>query len=103
VRDKILKQPKGDSAFVELLLLAKDAGLDALDMACELTLERGTVTAAIVLNELRRLVSPGKPIALTNLPDGITLQHEPAANCGRYDHLRGNTYVNNNATLTTIH
>jgi len=28
VRDRILGQPKGDRAFVELLLLAREAGLD---------------------------------------------------------------------------
>jgi hypothetical protein len=27
VRDRILKHPKGDRAFVELLLLAREAGL----------------------------------------------------------------------------
>jgi transposase len=99
VRDRILKQPKGDSAFVELLLLARDAGLDALDMACELALTSGTITAPIVLNELRRLIAPSKPITLSNLPDGIALRQEPAANCDRYDHLRDNTYVNN----TSVH
>lgn len=93
VRDRILKQPKGDGAFVELLMLAGEAGLDALEVACELALESGIVSAAIVLNELRRLVAPGTPSALVNLPDGIVLHQEPLANCQRYDSLRGETYV----------
>jgi len=93
VRDRILKQPKGDSAFVELLLLAGETGLDALEVACELTLESGIISAAIVLNELRRLIAPSTPSALINLPDGIALQQEPLANCQRYDNLRGETYV----------
>lgn len=93
VRDRILKQPKGDSAFVELLLLAGEAGLEALEVACELALESGIVSAAIVLNELRRLIAPSTPSALLHLPDGIILHQEPLANCQRYDSLRGETYV----------
>jgi transposase len=93
VRDRILKQPKGDSAFVELLILAGEAGLDALDVACELALESDIVSAAVILNELRRLVSPSAPASLIHLPDGIRLNQEPLANCQRYDSLRGEYYV----------
>jgi hypothetical protein len=89
VRDKILKQPKGDRAFVELLMLAGEAGLDALTMACELTLEAGVVSAPIVMNELRRLIAPHLPLAVIHVPDGIALTLEPIANCHRYDYLLG--------------
>jgi hypothetical protein len=33
VRDHILKQPKGDRAFVELLLMAREVGLEPLQVA----------------------------------------------------------------------
>jgi transposase len=89
VRDRILKQPKGDRAFVELLMLAGEAGLDALTVACELVLEHGVVSAAVVMNELRRLIAPHLPAAMNNIPDGIALTLEPLANCQRYDHLLG--------------
>ena len=89
VRDRLLTQPKGDSAFVELLLLAGEAGLEALEMACALALETGIIRAAVVLNELRRLIAPSIPSALIDLPDGILLCHEPIADCQRYDSLRG--------------
>jgi len=89
VRDRILKHPKGDRAFVELLMLAGEAGLDALTMACELTLEQGVVSAPIVMNELRRLVAPHLPVITINVPDGIALTLEPLANCQRYDYLLG--------------
>jgi transposase len=92
VRDCILKQPKGDRAFVELLLMARDAGLEALQVACELVLEGNVVTAAVVMNELRRLIAPSQPIMLT-LPDMLKLQIEPLADCGRYDHLREVSHV----------
>ncbi len=89
VRDRILKQPKGDRAFVELLMLAGEAGLDALTVACELTLESGVVNATVVMNELRRLISPHLPVTSINIPDGIALTMEPIANCHRYDYLLG--------------
>jgi len=89
VRDRILKQPKGDRAFVELLMMAGEAGLDALTVACELALESGVVNASVVMNELRRLVAPNLPDAANNVPDGIALTMEPLANCQRYDHLLG--------------
>ena len=93
VRDRILKQPKGDRAFVELLILAGEAGLDALTVACELTLECGVVSAPVVMNELRRLIAPHLPAATINVPDGIALTIEPIANCNRYDHLLGSANV----------
>ena len=89
VRDRILKQPKGDSAFVELLVLAGQAGLEALTVACELTLEGGVVSAPIVMNALRRLIAPHLPAAAISVPDGIVLSIEPLANCSRYEYLLG--------------
>jgi transposase len=55
VRDRILKQPKGDRAFVELLLMARETGLETLEVACELVLDGNAVTASMVINEMRRL------------------------------------------------
>ena len=92
VRDRILKQPKGDRAFVELLLVAREVGIETLGVACELTLECGIVTAAVVMNELRRLTAPARPAEI-NMPDQLRLQVEPLADCSRYDHLRGGQYV----------
>jgi hypothetical protein len=92
VRDRILKQPKGDRAFVELLLMARDAGLETLEVACELVLDGTVVTASVVLNEMRRLVAPTPPIAMS-VPDMLKLEIEPLADCGRYDRLRGAAHV----------
>ena len=92
VRDRILKQPKGDRAFVELLLVAREVGLEALAVACELALECGIVTAAVVMNELRRLTAPPRPTEIS-LPDQLRLQVEPLADCRRYNHLLGGQYV----------
>jgi transposase len=92
VRDHILKQPKGDRAFVELLLMAREVGLEPLQVACELVLDGNVVTASVVMNEMRRLLAPTQPILLT-VPDMLKLQHEPLADCARYDHLRGVSHV----------
>ena len=92
VRDRILKQPKGDRAFVELLLVAREVGLEPLQIACELTLECGVITGAVVMNELRRLTSPVRPDAIS-LPDQLRLRVEPLADCSRYDNLRGGQHV----------
>lgn len=70
-------------------MLAGEAGLDALTVACELALECGVVSAPIVMNELRRLIAPHSPASAINVPDGIALTMEPIANCHRYDHLLG--------------
>jgi hypothetical protein len=92
VRDRILKQDKGDRAFVELLLMARslgETGLEILEVACDLTLQAGVIAAAIVLNEMRRLTEAACPKTLQSLPAGIpVLQLELQADCSRYDSLR---------------
>jgi hypothetical protein len=57
-----------------------------------LTLDGGVITAAVVMNELRRLTAPPRPSRIS-LPDQLRLQVEPLADCSRYDHLRGGQYV----------
>ena len=92
VRDRILKQPRGDRGFVELLLMAREVGLEPLQVACELVLEGHVVTAAVVLNEMRRLLAPAQP-AMLAVPDMLQLQTEPLADCSRHDHLREASHV----------
>jgi hypothetical protein len=45
VRDRRLTLPKGDRTFVERLLLARELGREVLEVACELTLETGVISA----------------------------------------------------------
>jgi hypothetical protein len=90
VRDRILKQDKGDRAFVELLLMARalgDTGFETLEVACDLTLQTGIIAAAIVMNEMRRLSETARPKRLSAL-SVPRLQTEPKADCSRYDSLR---------------
>ena len=87
VRDRILRQPKGGRAFVDLLLLARETGLDVLEVACDLALEAGVVTGPGVLNAMRRPAAPARPPPLDGAP-APALRLEPLADCGRYDSLR---------------
>ncbi len=87
VRDRILRQPKGDRAFVELLLMARDAGLETLEVACDLVLDGNVVTASVVMNAMQRLIAPMQPVTM-NVPDMLKLEVESLADCGRYDRLR---------------
>jgi transposase len=97
VRDRILKQDKGDRAFVDLLLMARgfgDAGLDTLEVACDLTLQTGVISAAIVLNEMRRLTEDAQPKLLDESANSLPiLAVEPLADCSRYDALRSEQHV----------
>jgi hypothetical protein len=92
VRDRILKQPKGDRAFVDLLLVARDAGLDTLEIACDLALKGNVVSGPVLMNALCRLMAPIPP-ATMNVPERMKLVLEPVANCSRYDHLREAAHV----------
>ena len=97
IRDRILKQDKGDRAFVDLLLMARslgESGLETLEVACDLTLQTGIISAAVVLNEMRRLTEAAKPKSLVDTPPSTpTLTLEPMADCSRYDTLRSERHV----------
>ena len=97
VRDRILKQDKGDRAFVDLLLMARelgDSGLETLEVACDLTLQSGVICAAVVVNAMQRLTEASRPKTLESASASIPqLTLEPIADCSRYDSLRGVTYV----------
>jgi hypothetical protein len=66
------------------LLLARDIGLETLEVAAELALESGVITAPVIMNAMRRLTAPARPQALENTP---RLTVEPLADCSRYDSL----------------
>jgi hypothetical protein len=97
VRDRILQQVKGDRAFVDLLLMARelgDSGLETLEVACDLTLQSGVICAAVVVNAMQRLTEASRPKTLESTSASIPqLTLEPVADCSRYDSLRGVTYV----------
>lgn len=92
VRDRLLKQPKGDKAIVDVLLMAKETGIEAMETACELTIETGIISASVVINELRRILEPPRAKTLT-AAQSLSLRLEPTADCSRYECLLGGRYV----------
>ena len=87
VKTRLLKQPQGDRAFVEVLLALREHGVEPLTVACALALEHRTVTAPVILNHVARLVAPPPPLPV--VATSLVLNEAPAANCDRYDALRG--------------
>jgi hypothetical protein len=78
VQDKLLQQPKGDRAFVEMRLALRAHGSEWVSVACA-----RTVSAAVVLNHVHRLKAPP---AVSEHP---RLAGEPQADGARRDQLRG--------------
>ncbi len=93
VRTRLLKQPKGDRAFVEVLLAMREHGADPVETACALALESGICSASVILNHLHRLIVPVRTDAAIHVPTALHLNQEPIADCGRYDRLREVTHV----------
>ncbi len=97
VRDRLLKQDKGDRTFVDLLLMARELGengLETLEVACDLTLQSGVICAAVVLNAMQRLTEASRPQQLESTGTAIPqLTLEPIADCSRYDRWRGVSHV----------
>lgn len=87
VKERLLKLPQGDKAFVDVLLALREHGTRVLTVACELALEHRTVTAPVILNHVARLVAPPPPLPV--VATTLVLKEAPAANCERYDALRG--------------
>ena len=87
VRRKLAGADDGDRQMVGLLTAAMDDGLDAVEAACLEALEAGVHSADVVLNILARRREPARVINI-DTPDALRLQHEPVADCARYDTLR---------------
>ena len=73
--------------MVDILTAVLADGLSAVEAACAEAIAQGVHSADVVLNILARQRDPGPP-AMILTPDALKLQHEPAADCARYDDLR---------------
>lgn len=93
VRTRLLKQPRGDRAFIEILLAMREHGTEAVETACALALEAGTCQAPVILNHLHRLIAPLKAEITVHVPTSLRLNQEPLADCSRYDRLREVAYA----------
>jgi transposase len=88
VRNQLMKRKGGDRQCVSVLQAIQSFGLEAVSVSCELALENQIISADYILNVLNRLRPTGNNSSLPT-PDKLKLQHEPQANCGRYETLVG--------------
>jgi hypothetical protein len=77
---------EADRHFVDILMAAREYGLEAVEAACAEALAVGTCTSAVVLNLLARQMKPvaAEPVAT---PETLVLAIPPVADCARYDAL----------------
>ena len=88
VRRKLIGARDGDRQFVDILAAVLSDGLCAVEAACLEALAAGTHSSDVVLNILARRREPPATITTIATPAALTLIHEPAADCARYDSLR---------------
>ena len=86
VQGRLLAAPGGDREFVAILCAARTHGLELVEAACGKALQEKTIRGEVILNLIARELDPpaSEPIPT---PDSLSLQHEPVANCARYDAL----------------
>ena len=87
VRRKLVGADDGDRQTVDILTTVLSDGLPAVEAACAEALREGVHSADVILNILARRREPQKPLTIIT-PDALRLQHEPDADCARYDRLR---------------
>ena len=86
VQGRLLAAPGGDREFVAILCAARSHGLELVEAVCAKALQEKTIRAEVILNLIARALDPpaAEPIPT---PDTLSLQHEPVADCARYDAL----------------
>ena len=77
----------GDRQMVDILSAVLTDGLAAVEAACGEALSDGVQSSAVILNILARRREASLPGPILT-PAALRLQHEPAADCARYDSLR---------------
>jgi transposase len=88
VRTRLAAHDDGDRQMVKILAAVPTDGLAAVEAACAEALAGGACSADVVLNILSRRRQPSAPAPILT-PESLRLRHEPAADCARYDRLRG--------------
>ena len=90
VRRELAGTNDGDRQMVDILAAVLTDGLAVVEAACAEALAQGVHSADVVLNILARKRDPG-PAAIILTPAVLSLRQLPAADCARYDRLRGIT------------
>jgi hypothetical protein len=87
VRRKLAGASDGDRQMVAVLAAVLRDGLPAVEAACLEALRENVHSADVILNILARQREPAPAVTIMT-PEALRLQHEPAADCARYDSLR---------------
>ena len=87
IRRKLAGTDDGNRQMVDILTAVLADGLPAVEAACAEAIAEGVHSADVILNILARRRDPVAPITILT-PDALKLQHEPTADCARYDNLR---------------
>jgi len=86
IREHYMAGKGGDREFVDLLLLARDHGIELLERACELAVEQDTLRLPAIINLIHRLEEPVMaPLTDVHAYPQLTLR--PEADCRRYEAL----------------
>jgi hypothetical protein len=88
IRRKLAGNADGDRQMVKILTTVLSDGLSAVEAACLEALREGVHSAEIFINILARHHEP-EPAGAGTTPDALRLRHAAAADCTRYDSLRG--------------
>ena len=87
VKRKLAGVDDGDRQMVAILSAVMSDGLPAVEAACLEALKDNVHSADVIINILARQREPAAAITIMT-PEALRLQHEPAADCARYDSLR---------------
>jgi hypothetical protein len=87
VRRKLAGSDDGDRQMVTILTAVLSDGLAAVEAACAEALGESVHSADVILNILARRREPAATPTIAT-PEALRLQHEPTADCARYDSLR---------------
>ena len=87
VRRRLKAVDDGDRQMIAVLAAVLADGIEAVELACQEALEDNVCSSAVILNILARRRDPA-PAMTVLTPDALRLQHEPQADCARYDALR---------------
>ncbi|ESY25746.1 transposase [Mesorhizobium sp. LNJC395A00] len=87
VRRRLKSADDGDRQMVAILAAVLSDGLDAVEVTCQEALDQNVCSSAVIINILARRRDPAPAVTILT-PDALRLQHEPQADCARYDSLR---------------
>jgi hypothetical protein len=88
VWESLRRYPDWDRQMSAILSMIPRYGLEAIDVACEMSLEENTVSQSVILNYLTRLTeeSVNEPISVS---EKLKIAKEPRSDCTIYDRLLG--------------